>query len=351
MTIEQLRQKNIIVFECLSGSHAYGLATPESDVDVKGVFVLPEEEFYGLNYVSQVSDETNDIVYYELKRFVELLSRSNPNILEMLYAPEDCIQIKHPLMDQLKSAHFLTKQCKESFGGYAMTQVRKAKGLNKKILNPIAEERKGVLDFCHVGYKQGSIPLLEFLEVHGVRQEDCGLSSIPHMHEVYALFHGSGSFKGIVQKANANDISLSSIPKGLEPIGMMSFNKSGYSRYCKEYKAYWEWVNKRNDVRYQNTVEHGKNYDAKNMMHTFRLLHMCEEIGKDGQLNVRRHDREYLLRIKKGEFQYEHLLSSAEVLMDRIAEVYEVSDLPDTPDWDALNAMLVRLRRGFYLEK
>ena len=34
---------NPIVYECLSGSHAYGLATPESDIDIKGVFILPED--------------------------------------------------------------------------------------------------------------------------------------------------------------------------------------------------------------------------------------------------------------------------------------------------------------------
>ena len=78
MTLEELHSKNIIVFECLSGSHAYGLATPESDVDIKGVFILLENDYLGLNYVEQVSNETNDIVYYELGRFVELLSKSNP---------------------------------------------------------------------------------------------------------------------------------------------------------------------------------------------------------------------------------------------------------------------------------
>ncbi|MCR9253005.1 MAG: nucleotidyltransferase domain-containing protein [bacterium] len=348
MTINELKQRNIIIYECISGSNAYGLATPESDVDIKGVFILPEEDFYGLNYVDQVSNETNDIVYYELRRFVELLSKSNPNILELLYSPEDTIQIKHPLMDLLRSQNFLSKQCKDSFGGYAMTQVRKAKGLNKKILNPVEKKRKGVLDFCYVSHEQGSIPILEYLDMHGMLQEKCGLAKIPHMHEIYGLYYDDPTFQGVVRNDNANDVALSSIPKEKELITVMSFNKSGYSKHCKEYKEYWDWVEKRNDNRYANTLTHGKNYDAKNMMHTIRLLKMCEEIGLEGKLNVRRSDRDYLLKVKAGEFDYDELLEEAEKKVGQIEEAYENSVLSLLPDIIKLNETLVEIRRRYY---
>lgn len=348
MTLEELYSKDIIVFECLSGSHAYGLATPESDVDIKGVFVLPEDDYLGLNYVEQVSNETNDIVYYELGRFVELLSKSNPNILELLYTPEDSIRKIHPVFEKIRTMNPLFKQRKDSFGGYAMTQVRKAKGLNKKILNPVDKGRKGILDFCFVAYEQGSIPVAEFLEMNNLDQEKCGLSKIPHMHEMYGLYYGEPSFKGIAKKENTNEVSLSSVPKGIQPLAMMSFNKSAYSKYCKDYKEYWEWVENRNDTRYQNTLDHGKNYDAKNMMHTIRLLTMCEEIGKYGTLNIRREDRDYLLSIKRGEFQYNVLVELAEAKIESINEVYQKSSLPDQPNLNALNTVLIEMRKEFY---
>lgn len=350
MTLEELHSKNIIVFECLSGSHAYGLATPESDVDIKGVFILPREDYFGLNYVEQVSNVTNDIVYYELGRFVELLSKSNPNMLELLYTPGDTVRKIHPVFEKIRTINLLSKQCKDSFGGYAMTQVRKAKGLNKKILNPVEKERKGILDFCFVAYQQGSIPVVEFLKINNLDQAKCGLSKIPHMHEMYGLYYGEPTFRGIARKENANEVSLSSVPKGIEPIAMMSFNKSAYSKYCKDYKEYWEWVGKRNDTRYQNTLDHGKNYDSKNMMHTIRLLTMCEEIGINGTLNVRREDRDYLLRIKKGEFQYDELLEIAENKIAFINEIYERSDLPDRPNMNELNKTLIEIRRAFYMQ-
>lgn len=47
------------------------------------------------------------------------------------------------------------------------------------------------------------------------------------------------------------------------------------------------------------------------MMHTFRLLAMAEEIGKEGTVRVWRSERNFLLNIKKGAFDYEVLVAQA----------------------------------------
>ncbi len=77
LTLADLHAENLILFEAISGSHAYGLATPQSDTDIKGVFYLPRRLYYGLDYLPQISDAGNDTTYYELGRFVELLLASN----------------------------------------------------------------------------------------------------------------------------------------------------------------------------------------------------------------------------------------------------------------------------------
>jgi len=349
MTIDALRDKGCIVLESVSGSRAYGLHTAQSDTDIKGVFILPEDDFFGLNYVGQVNNESNDVVFYELKRFVELLTVNNPNIMELLAIPEDCLVYRHPLMERFRAQDFISKLCKETFAGYAMTQVQKARGLNKKIMNPMDERRKSVLEFCYVQEGQGSIPLLDFLDKKGLHQSVCGVSKIPHMYEAYGLYYDeNGPFKGIVVKESANEISLSSIPKELSPIGILWFNKDGYSKYCKDYKAYWEWVENRNHARYENTLQHGKNYDAKNMMHTFRLLAMAEEIGTTGKINVRRNDRDELLQIKNGKYTYETLVEMAEQRVSALDVIYDNSTLPQKPDPKQINRLLFDVRKAFY---
>lgn len=344
--------KAILLLECISGSRAYGLHTEHSDIDIKGVFALSQRALYGFNLDVQINNETNDEVYYELRRYIELLTLNNPNILELLSTPEDCTKFKHPILELLKPEFFLSKLCKQTFAGYAQSQIKKAKGLNKKVINPIEKERKSILDFCYIAKAQGSITLKSWLEEKGLFQEHCGLVNIANMREVYGLFHNDqlseGYLKGICSGIDANDISLSSIKKGIEPLAIMSFNKDGYSKYCKDYKAYWDWVGKRNETRYENTIEHGKNYDAKNMMHTFRLLNMAEEIAKEGKVNVRRTDRDFLLKIRSGNFSYEDLVKMANEKILQIDTLFDQSNIPDSPNPEKAEEILMEIREALY---
>ena len=131
---------------------------------------------------------------------------------------------------------------------------------------------------------------------------------------------------------------------------MLYFNKDGYSVYCKQYKEYWDWVAKRNEERYKTTMSHGKNYDSKNMMHVFRLLVMAKEIATEGKINVLRKDREFLLSIKEGKFEYDELVSKAEALKDELTSLYQHSDLPDEPNIQMINSVLVEIRKTCYNE-
>ncbi len=342
-----------LLLKCISGSRAYNLALPSSDTDIKGIFVLPRHELYGLTYTPQVANETNDEVYFELGRFIDLLVKNNPNILELLSTPEDCILLRHPLMDLIRPQDFLSKLCLDTFAGYAKTQIKKARGLNKKINLSFERQRKSVLDFCHVVVDKEAQPLIHWLGQKNFTAADCGLVRLAHFRDAYLVFHRSqlsesSSIKGIVSGETANDVQLSSIPAGVPPLTVMHFNKDAYSMYCKDYASYWEWVEERNEARYQNTLAHGKNYDAKNLMHTFRLLAMAAEIATEHRVIVHRQDREFLLRIRTGEFEYETLLQMVEEKMAEIERLYAASDLPDTPDPTHAEALLVHIRKRFY---
>ena len=351
MTIQNLKSQNLILFEVISGSKSFGLNTPTSDTDVKGVFYLPKEQFYGLNYIPQISNETNDEVYYEIGRFVELLLKNNPNILEILATPEDCILYKHPIMEQLRVEDFLSKLCKDSFAGYAVTQIKKARGLNKKIVNPMPKEKKSLLDFCYVLKGYNSVVLPQWLEENNFKQENCGLINMPNSKGMYALFYDAENtlgYKGIIQKENSNEVSLSSIPKPEKEIAYLCCNQDGYSKYCKEYKEYWDWIEKRNEERYNTNQQHGKNYDSKNMMHTIRLLQTAQQILSTGKLNIRVFNREELLAIKAGEREYDDLLNMADELIASIESLYESCTLPETPNVEKMTKALIEIRQELY---
>ncbi|MBL4675486.1 MAG: nucleotidyltransferase domain-containing protein [Mucilaginibacter sp.] len=353
MTYGQLLQKrDIILLDCVSGSTAYNLNTPSSDIDKKGIFILPQRDLYGFNYQDQIANSTNDEVYFEIKRFLELLTKNNPNILELLNTPGQHIIYRHPVLELIKPVDFLSKLCLDTFAGYAQTQVKKAKGLNKKINNPFEKERKSVLDFCYVVQDNGSTTLSEWLKRHDLLQQQCGLTKIEHFRDVYLIYAAPAnidvSFKGIVSGPEADDVQLSSIPKGLGPLATMNFNKDAYSIYCRDYREYVEWENKRNRARYESTLTHGKNYDAKNMMHTFRLLNMAEEIALYHEVRVHREDRDFLLKIRSGVFEFDDLMEMINTKLQEIKILYEKSGLPKRPNIAVAEDILTEIRYQLY---
>lgn len=351
MTINELRKNGLILFEAVVGSRAYGLATASSDTDIRGVFYLPLEYYLGGQYIAQVANASNDEVYYELGRFVELLSKSNPNIMELLASPADCIVYKDPLVDQFKMQDFITREAAMTFAQYAMVQVRKAKGLNKKINNPMDRERKSLLDFCFIIAGHGSLSLKEWLSSRQWKQENCGLAKIEHAKGMYTLYYDQSqtlSYKGVVATLESNEVSCSSIPREETLCAYLFVNHEAYSSYCKAYNEYFSWVSARNEARFEGTMNHGQGYDAKNMMHTIRLLQQAKEILSKRELQIQRPNRVELLRIKNGACSYDELFDWSHELFEEIRELCLHSLLPVAPDQVKLRQQLVDIRTQLY---
>lgn len=296
----------------------------------------------------------NDTVYYELRRFLELLKGSNPNICEVLFSNENFILYKDPIMEYLFNIKntFITKRLQNSFGQYAATQIQKARGYKKKIVNPVGKERKTPLDFCYIMNLEtsGTISLNAYLKYRFMDPDKCGLTALNNARDCYMLFYNESiPYKGIINKdGTSNELRLSSIPKGEIPLANMIYNKDGYVASCKEYKEYWDWVEKRNDVRYNTNMDHAQGYDSKNISHSIRLLEMAIEIGEGKGINVLRPNAEELLKIKRGEYTYDFILNKANLLVEKMNEVYSNSNLPDEIDISTFDDVELKIRKEFY---
>lgn len=347
-TLERVRRPDVLLFKTVAGSHAYGTQLEGSDRDLRGVFVATPGLTGGLDRLEQVTDERNDQVYYELSRLTELLLRNNPNALELIAMPDDCVRFRHPLFDKLTPSLFLSKLCEITFGEYAMGQIRKARGLNKKIVNPQPEKRHPLLSFCHVPVGQGSVPLLDWLESKGIRPDECGITAVHNAAGLFAIYQGRpGVYRGLVSPKDPDVLVFSSVPKEAEPVGWMHCNEDAFKAHCKAHREYWQWVAQRNEERYATNSSHGRGYDSKNLMHTIRLLEMAGEIAREGVLHVRRPNRDFLLRVRSGEFGYDELVSRAEELHTGLTKAFATSALPDAPDRNRVNEVLVGIREEF----
>ena len=397
MTIEELRKSGWIAYEYMRGSHMYHLNVETSDIDVGGVFICPKEMLFGLrsSYQEQIADEKNDTVFYEFGRWIELLLKANPTALESLFAPKDCIIGEvHPAIQHIidNKDMFLSKECFKTFYGYAVSQIGKARGLNKKIVNPVTE-RKDILDFCYTFNGQGSQPIKDWLSERNLDQKYCGLVKVPNCRDAYGVYYDFAAYfkfedvppvdrflmlanmfdphdvdeitddaneriknkeffgySGIVHPdeiTKSNDVRLSSIPKGELPICAMFYNKDAYACHCRDYKDYKEWEKKRNPVRYESNLD--KNYDSKNVMHCMRLVRMAKELAQGKGFNVvRDEDRQYLLDIRNHKFEYDEVMEQLEKEKHEMEVAIENSTLPEHSDYEAINKLLIEARKKIY---
>lgn len=216
-TFETIERDKRLIYSYIRGSQCHGLATPLSDIDKGGVFIADKKDLLdlGLNYQGQVANETNDIVWYELKKFMTLLIKSNPTILEALFVDDKFVEVQEPIMDIIKANkdEFLTKKCFPSFFSYAKSQIEKAKGLNKMInWDKDKIKRKGILDFTYTFYNQGSTKIVNWLEYRGLDQKYCGLVNIPNMKDIYGVYYDWGKF------FEDNEIPLTKLEMGFNLI-------------------------------------------------------------------------------------------------------------------------------------
>lgn len=119
---------NNIILEGVTGSTAYGLNHADSDVDIKGIYLVPTEEVLsmGWNWDKTTKDHTEpDWSYHEVQKFMNLAKKGNPTILELLFLTEYNIltDIGKMLVDNRQL--FLNNVIYKSYGGYALAQARK----------------------------------------------------------------------------------------------------------------------------------------------------------------------------------------------------------------------------------
>jgi len=132
----------------MGGSHAYGMDTDTSDIDIRGCLLNGREEILTGNYYEQFTNDETDTVIYSLNKFLHLLSNCNPNAIEMLGClPEHYLYLSDVGKELLENRHmFLSKRCVNAFGGYANEQLRRLQNAMARDSYPKAEREKHILN-------------------------------------------------------------------------------------------------------------------------------------------------------------------------------------------------------------
>lgn len=291
------------IFRYVSGSHAYGTARPDSDRDVRGVFVAPLEQAFRLYSgegemgVQEVRAPEGDEVLYELRKFMKLATDCNPNILEAFWI-ERGIEVETPPWRKLRAHRhlFLSRKARHTFTGYAFAQLKRLRNHRQYALHPVPKpERRHE---CTIPEKvRGS---LLALGEDWVRPE--------HRQEV--------------------------------------LQEKEYQAALEEWQAYTNWEKSRNPARRQLEEKFG--YDSKHAAHLVRLMRMAVEILETGEVHVHRPDAEDLKAIMNGAWTFERLEEFADATDQRLNELYPKSPIPHAPDRKAIEELYMELCEDVY---
>lgn len=380
MTVEQLRESGRIIYDVIAGSWAYGTQTPSSDQDLRGFYITPKDDYISLFEVQeQVNDEKNDIVYYDLKRAFDLLKTANPNMAELLWIPEDCVKYKHPIMDILleNKKLFISKKAYFTHASYSLAQIKKARGANKKVHNPMQKEMPRKEDFCwfisgvNETFDRDNCDYWFFNNIRklvrlltnqndpkdfpfrpkplkntNIDLSEYHVTSLEHTPNVFRLYHYGKEAKGVFR--GDQYLACESIPKEDEISrfkGILIYNHPEFERAVKDWHSYWDFMKNRNPERWIDQEKGLLSYDQKNMMHCVRLLMSSENILVNGEPLVRidGENRDHLMKIRRGEFKYEEIMKDVEEREVRLKKLFDISTIPEDVDMDKLNKLYKKL--------
>jgi len=299
--------KHCTIFEFLGGSHAYGLNTETSDEDIRGICIPPEKYWLGLTRFDQADKFQNeDKVIYNIKKFVELAADCNPNIIEFLYCDESSIIKSSPWYERLREHRdwFLSSKARFTFSGYAFAQLKRIKSHKKWLMDPPKEK-----------------PL----------REDFGLPK--------------GRKVGPEMLGAADTLTEDGYEFSREIMSIFTKEKQ-YQAEKKKWDSYQNWLQNRNLKRMNLEAEYG--YDTKHAMHLVRLMSMAVEILRDGQVIVKRPDRDFLLGIRNGDWTYDRLIEWCEKQEELMDDLYKTTSLQKKPQMKNIEQLLISIIRDYF---
>ena len=387
MTIQEAEKT--LISKCISGSRAYGLHTETSDYDFRGIFTVdPTWYWRSSSPPEQVGDVTQDYVIYSLNRFLKLAADGNPNVLEILFMPKEHIRHDSDIWQQVVDIRqaFVSKRLLNSFAGYAVSQIKRARGQRKLIHNPQPEKKPTKEDFmwhlpmqmirglagmsqdgCSVLLKVYGCLSTDMVDIRDVQPFRCiRLSdyeesrrpdlreyvavSMEHCKDAYRLYldeQRRGVFRG-----EDEQIVSESVPKDREWKtfrGILIYNREAYEQALKKWHEYHNWLQVRNPERWKDQENGAVDFDCKNIMHCMRLLYSAENIilNREPIVDFRTREKEHarLTSIRAGKLSYDEIIVEAEERLAKIDEAKLTCDLPGSADHKKIDDLAVRINQ------
>lgn len=348
------------------GSHAYGLNSPTSDIDIKGVCIEPTPFHLGFLHRFEQLEEMeakghpHDLVIYSLKKFAHLAADCNPNIIEILHVDDGDVRKCDAFGERLREHRdaFLSRKAMHTFSGYAHAQLKRIRlhhAWNQKG-TPVMPTRaqfglpeKTLIPKDHIAAANAIIQKkIDSWQISGLEHVDQATRILlqEKMAEIIAEQFGEADD---MWKRAARSRTLGFSEDFLHLLEM----EKAYENAKREYLSHKEWMENRNEKRAALEKAHG--YDTKHGMHLIRLMRMAREILLTGKVIVKRPDRDYLLGIRNGALPYDDLIAESDRIEAECKVLYARPEseqvLPKAPDRNKLDELVVTLTEEYNAAK
>jgi predicted nucleotidyltransferase len=321
MDFQKIAEENKIL-EIRVGSHLFGTDTPDSDLDLVGIFMPCEEMVYGfqkceevdLSYVDKddTGRNTKDAVDFkmqEYRKFVRLAIQNNPNILHHLFVNKKNIRYIDNWGANLLDHRFLFphKGAHHRFVKYADSQR------HKMVIKPqnYADLENG----------------LGFLELFDSNRVMADVITEQNKLSENGAFKDPGKGKHV-------------------KCGDLNFERGVFVKKAKK------MIKHRLDNATSRHVLFTKfGYDVKFASNLIQLLKEGIELMETGQIQFPLAYAGEILDIKKGKHSVEGILEWADGLVEDARKAYEITELPADPPTDKIEKFLVNEVRDYLFEQ
>lgn len=362
-----LKQHTVLL--TVAGSRAYGTHRPESDIDVKGVCIPPEEYRLGYLHRFEQADKPSHIhkfigdmtegeqkiiketklegSIYDIRKLFSLASACNPNILDVLFCRDSEVRVSTPVGEKLRehAKDFLSTKARFTFAGYAHAQLKRINTHRKYLLNPPTHtptrEEYGIPQDVTKDKMSGALAAVR-------KQLDSWEIDFGEMSQGDKTYIQNQINLFLAEQKLSRDERFAAAARMIgysENFVELLKKESQFRQASQQYKQYLEWKKSRNPERAVLEAKYG--LDTKHASHLVRLYRMCHEILETGEVNVWRPDAEELLEIRNGGWSYEKLIEFADEQDAKIDELYKSSILPKRPNQHKLDKLCINLTKEF----
>jgi len=321
-----------VLVKAVAGSHLFGLNTPNSDKDYKGVY-FPEAEDILLGRIKRsVRESTNnshskntnediDCEFYSFDKFMRMLQEGQTVALELLFTPDKFILEKDPMWDKLVEmrAKFLHKNV-TAFIGYAKTQANRY-GIRGSRMGAM-KAAIGMLQSCHNTVDGDNNARLKWF------WEDVVEFTKNHEHTSIMLLP-------------ANKNMQNTLVPHWEICGR-KFDDSNRLEYIIPIleKLYNEYGHRSKQAEENNGI------DFKAVSHAIRVCHQGLKLLQEWHipLPIKGKMRDFILDVKTGKLDFKaEVQPKLEQLMDQLESAREWSYLPEQLDPNFIDGFITKV--------